>query len=155
MRCQLGTNLRHSPGIIERLIAAGIPTWFRRVRLLALPALLVVASGCGGGPDYHLVPVEGTLLYRDKPVKMAAIQLVPDEANASNRPSAAGQTDADGHFMLTSPPHGPGVAPGAYRAFVVAYGASTFPQRYSNPKTGLVVIVPEQGSPDLVLTMHD
>ena len=138
--------------------------WFIRIRCaafacrwqrLALPALLMVAVGCGSAPDCHLVPAHGTLLYHDKPVTMAAIQLVPVEADAMNRPSAAGMTDAAGHFILTSPPHGAGAAPGAYSAFIVGYGASSLPKRYTNPKTGLPVVVPEEGAPDLVLKLTD
>lgn len=147
--------LWHGPSIVLRTMRQTLALFVRRFHLSALPALLVLAGGCGSAPEYHLVPVEGTLLYRDHPVKMAAIQLVPDEDSASSRPSAAGMTDADGHFTLASPPHGAGAAPGAYKAFIAGYGASSLPQRYTNPKTGLTVVVPEEGLTELKLTLVD
>jgi hypothetical protein len=86
---------------------------------------------------------------------MVAIQLVPDGADATTRLSAAGLTDAEGHFTLTSPPHGDGVAPGVYKAFFAGYGANVLPQRYTNPKTSLSVTIPEQGLPELVLNLAE
>ena len=125
------------------------------VASLASAALLVMATGCTSAPDYHLVPASGTLLYRNKPVKMVAIQLVPDGPDANSRPSAAGQTDAEGHFTLLSPPHGEGIAPGVYKAFFAGYGVNVLPQRFTNPKTGLVVTVPEDGLADWVLKVPE
>jgi hypothetical protein len=147
-------NLSSGTGV--KLVALSpVGVWALRSGLPAIALLLMWISGCSSAPDYHLVPVAGTVLYRDKPVKMVVIQLVPDGPDAKSRISAAGQTDGDGHFTLTSAPHGKGAAPGEYKAFFAGYGANTLPQRYTNPKTGLPVTIPQQGSEDLVLKLAD
>jgi hypothetical protein len=59
----------------------------------ATPMLVVVLTGCGGGPA--LVGVSGTLTHKGKPVPNAVVFFMPE----NGRPST-GITDEDGRFTL-------------------------------------------------------
>ena len=73
----------------------------------AVPLLLIVLTGCGGGPA--LVGVSGTLTHKGKPVANALINFLPE----NGRPSS-GITDEDGHFTLNYDPEHDGTVVGKH-----------------------------------------
>ncbi len=128
----------------------------RRSHRWLLAAVLVAAAAAGCGPAVRLVPVSGRVVYRGHGVKAATVQLLPDAAKGTHAPSATGQTAEDGSFTLQTPPHGPGVAPGRYRATVQQYGPPVLPPKYASPaETPLRVEVPEGGLSGWELKLHD
>ena len=66
---------------------------------LILPLLLaaLICSGCGKTGTAPTAPVEGTLLFNGKPATAARVIFMPE----TGRP-AAGNTDAEGHFVLST-----------------------------------------------------
>jgi hypothetical protein len=120
-----------------------VPRWELALLLVAC----VLAAGCMSKRVPKLVPVTGKLSYQGQPVKGVTVQLVADSAAGTHAPSAMGQTDAEGHFMLQSPPHGDGVAPGRYKVTLQQYtGSPQLPARYGNvAQTPLRIEVPEAG----------
>ena len=127
-----------------------------RSRWCRLVVLLIVAvGGCGPSPSTGLVPVSGRVTYRGKGVPLATVQLLPDAGRADPVPTATGQTAEDGTFTLQTPPRGPGVAPGRYRATVQQYN-SAIPTKYANPgTTTLLVEVPPGGLTNWQLPLRD
>jgi hypothetical protein len=126
----------------------------------SLPAIVVAAAalaGCQQAPPQPLAPVKGQVIYRDKPVKMATVQLVPDGAKGTHAPSANGQTDSDGSFTIQTPPYGSGAIPGHYHVTVLSYATNPFlPGKYASPaSTPLKIQVLETGDERLVLTLKD
>jgi hypothetical protein len=90
--------------------------------LRTCPWLLALAlAGCGGDPAVRLVPVRGRATLGDKGLGRVTIQLVPDRNKGTHAPAGVGQTDADGSFHLTTPPHGDGAVPGHYKVTVTSY----------------------------------
>src|SRR5262245_29648872 len=83
--------------------------------------LLLVLAGCWGGPAVQLAPVKGRATLGDKGLARVTIQLVPDGSKGTQAPTAVGQTDEDGSFRLTTPPHGDGAVPGHYKVTVTSY----------------------------------
>jgi hypothetical protein len=76
------------------------------------------AVGCGG-PDSQFVRVEGTITFNGQPVDGATVTFQP--INPDSGGAAAGTTDANGVFTLTSGQAtrgGTGVLPGEYRVLV-------------------------------------
>jgi hypothetical protein len=112
----------------------------------ALPLLLAAALlGCQAGSSVELVPVRGQALLQGKPLAGIAIQLVPDGAKGTNGPTGLGQTDENGAFQISSPPHGDGAMPGRYKVTVASYGGN-FPKHYTDPRyTPLSIDVPQEG----------
>jgi hypothetical protein len=122
------------------------------MRLCLLALLLIVLVGCGG-KSLELAPVKGQVALNGKGIAYASIQLIPDEQKGTSVPSATGQTDADGRFEISTPPHGDGAAPGHYRVTVTTYGG-TIPTHYADPiKTPLSVEVPKEGLEDWKLEL--
>ena len=72
-----------------------------RLSHLMLCALIVVASGCGGGgPKY--APVSGVVTLDGKPFNDGVVVFLPKATSENPNPgrSSAGETDAQGHFVL-------------------------------------------------------
>ncbi len=112
--------------------------------LCALPLALVLA-GCRSEPPVQLVPVRGRATLAQKPLGRVTIQLLPDGAKKGT-PSAVGQTEADGSFHLTTPPHGEGAVPGKYKVTVTSYTGKGVPASYGNPRdTPLRIEIPAGG----------
>lgn len=82
------------------------PFWFLVVASIVV--VLPMISGCGNGHP-KCVGVRGIVTYQGKPVDGAGVTFMPKGA----RP-AAGQTDAEGRFVLTTFTAGDGVAEGEH-----------------------------------------
>jgi hypothetical protein len=112
--------------------------------LLLAAALL----GCRSEPALELAPVRGRVSLGGKGLSHATVQLMPDETKGTTAPTGAGQTDGDGGFEITTPPHGQGAVPGHYKVTVTAYSGAV-PQRYADPiKTPLSIEIPAAGLED-------
>jgi len=70
--------------------------WRRLSPLLAVGFL--ISSGCGGG----LNPVQGTVLYKNQPLKGAVVTFHPKGVNEITAVRPVGLTDEDGTFRLTT-----------------------------------------------------
>jgi hypothetical protein len=73
-------------------------------------ALIVAASGCGGG----LAQVTGRITYKGKPVPSTQVTFQPADGS---RPSK-GLTDDDGKFMLKYSRTEPGATRGPHKVFL-------------------------------------
>jgi hypothetical protein len=76
-------------------------------------ALLLAGAGCGG--KTKPVPVEGVVLLDGKPLKGALVTFVPEDGRGR---VAAGLSDDDGKFELTTSTSGDGALPGNYKVTV-------------------------------------
>jgi hypothetical protein len=76
-------------------------------------ALLLTGVGCGR--KVKPIRVEGVVLLDDKPLKDAMVTFVPEEGHGR---VAAGLTDDDGKFELTTATSGDGALPGNYKVTV-------------------------------------
>ncbi len=83
---------------------------------------LVSSLGCGGGSSggVPVYPVSGTVTMDGGPVAGAAVTFAPKE----NQPAAAGRTDSQGNFVLTTYTGGDGAAEGEYVVLVRKYAES-------------------------------
>lgn len=89
-----------------------------RFRLLFVPVLLIIGSGCGSGrlPTY---PVAGKVQYRNgKPVRGGVIEF-RSENPAAEGLNARGQIADDGSFRLSTYGKDDGAIEGQHRAIVV------------------------------------
>ena len=134
--------------------------------------LVVGLVGCGGGE--RTSPVEGDVSLDGKPLAGAAIQFVPQGKGRD----ATGETDKDGHFVMSTFQPRDGAAPGSYKVVIsppvgsadaAKYGTaeeamsaaakqstkkvtSAFPQKYTRPdQTPLTQDVPVAGKVRLEL----
>ena len=67
--------------------------------ILAASACLIGLAGCGKS-NVDLVPVDGTVTLDGQPVADAGVMFVPKKAEHGL--PAAGSTDANGHFALST-----------------------------------------------------
>jgi hypothetical protein len=77
------------------------PSASKRFRLSLLPVfvfLIFISPGCGGG----LNPVQGTVLYKNQPLKGALVTFHPKGVNEITAVRPVGLTDEDGTFRLTT-----------------------------------------------------
>ena len=58
---------------------------------------LVVLSGCGGSAGPELVPATGTVIFKDKPIAGATVQMISEKGQNST-----GFTDPEGKFRMTT-----------------------------------------------------
>jgi len=81
------------------------------LRLLVLVCFGIAASGCDSGPQ--IVPVQGKVLFRDKPLEFGSVMFQPVEGGQPAR----GVIQPDGTFSLTtnSPGDGATVGPNLVR----------------------------------------
>jgi hypothetical protein len=92
------------------------------------------------------VPVRGRATLGDKNLERVSIQLLPDTSKGTHAPAAVAQTEEDGSFKLTTPPHGDGAVPGHYKVTVTSYTGKGIPPTYADPaKTPLRVEIPPAG----------
>jgi hypothetical protein len=109
---------------------------------------LAAAAGCGGGGP---VPVRGTVKLDDKPLAGATVLFIAQDAGGRD---AAGTTDADGVFRLTTFRDGDGALPGKYKV-VVQLPAATRGGEAAGTQTqaqqGSTAPQAAQGSPPSVL----
>lgn len=120
-----------------------------KVHRCAIPWLLAAALlGCRAEPGVQLAPVRGQAVLGDKGLARVTIQLIPDEKKGTSAPTGVGQTDDEGRFQITTPPHGEGAVPGTYKVTVTSYGGDV-PRRYTDPKSSpLSVEIPSAGLAD-------
>jgi hypothetical protein len=79
---------------------------------------LLLVGGCGADPD-ALVPVEGTISYRGKPLPNAHVVFMPETAGML---PASGTTDDGGRYELMTSVPGDGARLGKYKVTVTARG---------------------------------
>lgn len=91
-----------------------------RFLLWALTPLLL--SGCGGGSGVKTYPVKGTVNYKGAPLADAVVTFYPDQG----RP-AAGTTDAQGAFFLSTINSKDGAPAGTYRVAIAEATLETPP----------------------------
>jgi hypothetical protein len=96
--------------------------------------LALALAGCGG-PSVRLVSVRGRATLGGKGLGRVTIQLVADSSKGTHAPAGVGQTDEDGSFRITTPPHGDGAVPGHYKVTVTSYTGKGIPSAYANPAT--------------------
>ena len=78
---------------------------------VSLVALSLI--GCGGGESYQVAEVDGVLLIGGKPAPKVFVEFIPDVSGTDSPPASAGETDADGHFSLTTRQRHSSPQPGA------------------------------------------
>lgn len=96
----------------------------QRIAATVLIVQLLSLSSCGDGRPQRFA-VTGTIAYHGQPVTDAQVMFMPKEG----RP-AAGMTNVDGRFTLTSFAAGDGTLPGEHIVCV----SKTVPDPNSNPK---------------------
>ena len=107
--------------------------------------LALALAGCSG-PSVRLVPVRGRATLGGQGLARVTIQLVPDGSKGTHAPAGVGQTDEDGSFQITTPPHGAGAVPGHYKVTVTSYTGKGIPPACADPaKTPLRVEIPPGG----------
>jgi hypothetical protein len=95
------------------------PACLRRATIVAT---LVAMAGCWGTGRPPTYPVTGTVQWKGKPVEGARVVLVPQQPGGQ---AAAGITDAQGRFRLTTFVEGDGALEGTYRVKVTRYDVRT------------------------------
>lgn len=150
--------------------------------------LMVALSGCGGVGDEWtngrppVYPSSGEILYNGNPLEGANVIFSPvvegvQDAGPNGAPGAAGRTDAEGRFVLTTFRDGDGAPAGRFRVTVLkAESVVTFraddpahdqiplkteqkhliPAKYSNPaKSGLEAEVEKSGKNVFAFELKD
>lgn len=115
--------------------------------LQTCPCLLALTlAGCWGDPAVRLAPVRGRATLEGNGLGLVTIQLVPDGSKGTHAPAGSAQTDEDGSFQITTPPHGDGAVPGHYKVTVTSYTGKVVPPGYADPaKTPLRIEIPPAG----------
>ncbi|HBE68227.1 MAG TPA: hypothetical protein DDW52_08775 [Planctomycetaceae bacterium] len=90
----------------------------KQLSLLSLAVALCV--GCGGESNPPTSPVTGVVKLDGKAIEGAQIAFIADPSNPDNR-AAAGVTDAEGRYSLTSFVSGDGAMAGKYNITVTKY----------------------------------
>src|SRR5262245_30361209 len=111
--------------------SAGSPSM--KPYLRTCPVLLaLLLAGCGAESAVRLVPVNGRATLGERALGRVTIQLVPDESKGTHAPTGVAQTDEDGSFRITTPPHGEGAVPGRYKVTVTSYTGKDVPRSYAD-----------------------
>lgn len=148
---------------------------------LSLFISLSLLIGCSPGQDAwtksrpKVVLVQGTVLYKGKPLEDATITFTNNETSTT----AYGRSGSDGKFTLTTFNNGDGATPGKQDVSVrkvllidkskkeIDTGASSvipplpeerwlIPQKFGNPETSeLGLDIPETGNRKLILDLKD
>src|SRR5437879_5545336 len=87
--------------------------------------VLVTLAGCGA---QRTTPVEGVVLLDGKPLAGASIQFVPQEKGRD----ATGETDKNGHFVMSTFQPRDGVLPGNYKVVISPPVGSADPTQYKS-----------------------
>lgn len=85
-------------------------------------ALAAAVAGCFGSNRPPTYPVSGTVTWKGKPVEGARVVFVPQQPGGQ---AAAGITDAQGRYRLTTYVEGDGAPEGEYRVKVTMYDVRT------------------------------
>ena len=83
--------------------------------LLVCVAVMVALTGCAPTNDVGAAKVTGAVTYNGNPVEGATVSFVPSGEGGK---MAAGTTDAQGKFTLTTVQAGDGAVPGAYQVAI-------------------------------------
>jgi hypothetical protein len=97
--------------------------------------LALLLAGCSSKSAVPLVPVHGRATLGQRALGRVTIQLVPEDSKDTHAPAGVGQTDEDGSFRITTPPHGEGAVPGRYKVTVASYTGKDVPRSYADPRT--------------------
>jgi hypothetical protein len=87
---------------------------FLKFSSMALSLLTLLSAGCGSSAHPDVVPVSGTVSYQGQPLAGAQVVFHNDKSPRA----AAGETDAQGNFKLTTFEPGDGAIIGEYRVSV-------------------------------------
>ncbi len=107
--------------------------------LLSLPA----AAGCTGsnGPaPREIVPVQGTLTYRGRPVIEAQLTFRGDDPSEP----AFAVTDSSGRFRCMTNDSGEGMPPGDY-VITISHSRGGIPEKYADAGLSPLQITVEEG----------
>ena len=88
-------------------------------------SLICLLAGCGGS---GVSAVEGVVTLDGKPLQNASIHFVPQGAGRD----ATGQTDASGHFTMSTFKPGDGVVPGEYKVVISPPLGEPDPTQYAS-----------------------
>ncbi len=124
----------------------------RRRRILLAATLFVAVPGCGSSRDLNLLPVNGRVLYKGKPLTGGVVlferegdqSAASDGSGTSGPLRATGQIQADGRFQLNAFEGALGVPQGRYRV-----GVSSVPPRTEANIFGGTAVV-KKGDPDVL-----
>ncbi len=138
----------------------------RTIRRLAVLGLMTGILSCG--QDLRLVPVEGKVLYRGKPLEFGSVLFQP----ASGQP-ARGKIQPDGTFVLSTFDEGDGAMIGKNQVRITSFeaqrpgapppsggelalGKSFIPRKYSSfGSSGLEVEVLPEGNEPFIFELDD
>lgn len=95
-----------------------------------LVGLLLALLGCR---NQATSPVEGVVLLDGKPLAGATVQLVPQSGGRD----ATGQTDAQGHFHISTFRQGDGALPGTYKVVISAPIGAPDPAQYASAEEAM------------------
>ncbi len=120
-----------------------------------VPALLLLlAAGCSGGPDVTMVPVRGTVKFKDGAVpkgEVATVQFEPVAGGPGEvRKMARGDIRPDGSFELSTVKPGDGAIAGKYKVVFTIHKTymgreSLIAEKYTKPETTPYEVTVEPG----------
>lgn len=124
-------------------------------RTLVCASAVLLTAGCGGGRSTKTYPVKGTVMYQGQPLAEVVVSFYP----AQGRP-AAGKTDAQGTFSLSTFDPKDGAPSGVYNVAinepepdrvegdysVPPEKPPRFPVKYTNPAESELVAEVKPGS---------
>jgi hypothetical protein len=125
--------------------------------LVCFALLAAGSSGCQDPVAPKLVPVQGLVKFKQRPLRGATICFIPD-ITKGNRDGlqATAQTTEDGAFTLQTYPHGDGLMPGWYKVTCIVFGGVALPQKYRNAtQTPLLIEVKRLGDEHVLLNLAD
>jgi hypothetical protein len=117
---------------------------------LAIPMLVIALAcyACGRSDRPAVAPVEGRVLFEDKPAQHALVVFHP-VAGTADAPRPTGRVGADGTFSLTTYDAGDGAPPGEYAVTVewwLTPGSKANPAGYDAPPVNR--LPPRYGKPE-------
>lgn len=135
---------------------------FRLLAVLLCAVFLLAQAGCE--KRQHVVPIKGTVLYKDKPLTSGSVMFQPEAGTP-----ATGRIQPDGTFVLSTYDVGDGATVGLNKVRVVSteqqpenleieatVGRSLIPEKYNNFGTSpLTFEVKEPGDENAVLKLED
>lgn len=121
---------------------------------------IMQGAGCGRSGDLPpTVPVTGTVTYQGAPLPNAQVTFYPE---GGERP-AAGTTDANGAYSLTTFNSNDGAVPGGHTVTVTAYDSSfegasltsLIPERYGDSLTSPLQVTVGNERTEIPLDLED
>jgi hypothetical protein len=88
----------------------------RRAPILMLLVLSSAVSGCGGSNRMKTAIVKGQVTYKGRPVPNGTVLFIPSDQG----PSATGELQKDGTYVLTTHQKGDGAVLGKHNVVIVA-----------------------------------